>query len=508
MKKVLVLFLSFLLVFMLASCSLVSKGDSAYDIAVKNGFVGTEQEWLASLKGQDGTSLNINDIYEEYTKNHPEASFDDFLRDIFQNTQYITGESAYQIALKHGFEGTEEEWLESLRGERGLNGEPGTNVDLYQVYTKLVELGQYNKTYYDFVLENVGGTTDQFALVAQETMLNSVMVVASNEDIMNDELSDEDFQSAIGYGGAGIIYNLDKENGSMYVITNFHVCYDDKNDDILDHYWVFSYGRVTSDYAIAASFVGGTATYDIAVLKIEDNEYVKNSQLKETKIKDSNAIHAGETCFAIGAPVSNMSVTKGIISVDSENVMFSSISPRATEQSTRVIRIDCPVNHGNSGGGLYDENGYLIGLVKAKRVADQAESIGYAIPSNVVMNITKNIIINCNGVDKLYPQRCLMNIKIGPYNTQVVYENGYLVVSDDVTVVEVVKDGIAEGILMVDDIIKEMTFQGNTYQVTRVHQIVDLCLLAVPGDVINLKVLRDGTLLDVSITYASAVTVY
>lgn len=39
-------------------------GKSAYDIAVENGFVGTETEWLESLKGQDGQNMNIVDIYE------------------------------------------------------------------------------------------------------------------------------------------------------------------------------------------------------------------------------------------------------------------------------------------------------------------------------------------------------------------------------------------------------------------------------------------------------------
>lgn len=65
-----------------------SKGDSAYEVAVENGFVGTEEEWLDSLVGSDG-----ND-----------------------------GKSAYQIALDEGFEGTEEEWLESLKGEDGASG--------------------------------------------------------------------------------------------------------------------------------------------------------------------------------------------------------------------------------------------------------------------------------------------------------------------------------------------------------------------------------------------------
>lgn len=61
-------------------------GKSAYDVAVMNGYEGTEAEWLESLNGEDGEN----------------------------------GKSAYEIAVYNGFEGTEEEWLESLKGESGV----------------------------------------------------------------------------------------------------------------------------------------------------------------------------------------------------------------------------------------------------------------------------------------------------------------------------------------------------------------------------------------------------
>jgi hypothetical protein len=63
----------------------VKDGDSAYEIAVQNGFRGSEQEWLNSL----------------------------------------VGESAYDIAIRNGYRGSEDEWLESLRGRDGQDGEDG-----------------------------------------------------------------------------------------------------------------------------------------------------------------------------------------------------------------------------------------------------------------------------------------------------------------------------------------------------------------------------------------------
>lgn len=61
------------------------EGMSAYEVAVKNGYEGTEEEWLASLNGDDGLS-------------------------------------AYEVAVKDGYVGTEEEWLASLKGPQGNTG--------------------------------------------------------------------------------------------------------------------------------------------------------------------------------------------------------------------------------------------------------------------------------------------------------------------------------------------------------------------------------------------------
>lgn len=73
-------------------------GKSAYEIAVEHGFVGTETEWLESLKGVDG-------------KNGTDG---------LPGRDGIDGKSAYIIAVEHGFTGTETEWLQSLKGKDGI----------------------------------------------------------------------------------------------------------------------------------------------------------------------------------------------------------------------------------------------------------------------------------------------------------------------------------------------------------------------------------------------------
>ncbi len=90
-------------------------GKSAFEIAVENGFVGTEAEWLESLKGKDGTDGQPGKDGIDGTNGQ-------------DGKDGIDGKSAYEIAIANGYFGTEAEWLESLRGsdgKDGIDGQPG-----------------------------------------------------------------------------------------------------------------------------------------------------------------------------------------------------------------------------------------------------------------------------------------------------------------------------------------------------------------------------------------------
>lgn len=99
-------------------------GKSAYEIAVENGFVGTETEWLESLKGADGKDgINGKDGVDGAPgqdgidgKNGADGQ---------DGVNGIDGKSAYEIAVANGFIGTESEWLESLKGSDGRDGVDG-----------------------------------------------------------------------------------------------------------------------------------------------------------------------------------------------------------------------------------------------------------------------------------------------------------------------------------------------------------------------------------------------
>lgn len=99
-------------------------GKSAYEIAVEHGFVGTETEWLESLKGVDGKDgcdgrNGVDGLPGKDGKNGADGLPG---RDGIDGINGSDGKSAYIIAVEHGFSGTENEWLQSLKGADGRDG--------------------------------------------------------------------------------------------------------------------------------------------------------------------------------------------------------------------------------------------------------------------------------------------------------------------------------------------------------------------------------------------------
>lgn len=85
---------------------LIGIAKSAYDLAVENGFEGSLEEWLESLKGSDGKTA-----YDLAVENGFGGTISEWLDTLIG----IDGKSAYDIAVDNGFVGTEQEWLESLK---------------------------------------------------------------------------------------------------------------------------------------------------------------------------------------------------------------------------------------------------------------------------------------------------------------------------------------------------------------------------------------------------------
>ncbi len=137
-----------------------------------------------------------------------------------------------------------------------------------------------------------------------------------------------------------------------------------------------------------AEVVGSDTADDIAVLKIDATD------LTAAVIGDSDAASVGETVYADGNPGGTLSgtITEGIVSALNREITVETDSGEAI--TLNVIQTSAAVSPGSSGGGLFNDQGELIGVVNAKSSDTSDEGLGFAIPINDAVSIAKNIIEN------------------------------------------------------------------------------------------------------------------
>ena len=131
----------------------------------------------------------------------------------------------------------------------------------------------------------------------------------------------------------------------------------------------------------SAILVGADPASDIAVIKIKGKDYAA------AKYGDSKELSLGDMVVAIGNPLGQLggSASCGIISSLDRELEIGG-------RTMNLLQTDASVNPGNSGGGLFDSHGNLIGIVVAKSSGSDIEGIGFAIPINQAANIAKKLI--------------------------------------------------------------------------------------------------------------------
>lgn len=437
------------------------------------------------------------------------------------------GLSAYEIAVKNGFSGTETEWLESLKGTdgvdgkdgkdgiNGINGEDGTDgqnaiSSLSEIYDQAVAAG-YTGSYLEFLSEYFAEQNSvSVEAAANKAMRSGVSIYATFEYTSN--VMGVNTTKTGTSAGSGIIYKLDKENGDAIIITNYHVVYYSTattEDHISDNIVVYLYGSEKSDYKIEAVYVGGSMNYDIAVLKVEGSEVLKNSDAESVDLA-SDECSVGSTAIAVGNPAAGgLSVTSGIISVDSETIKMVAADD-VTTVSMRVMRIDTAVNSGNSGGGLFNIKGELIGIVNAKISSTSIENIAYAIPLSVVTAVADNLI-DASEEGKTCVQKCIIGVVVQTVESSAKYNSTskqYKIV-EKIKFSDITEGGLASSAgLLVGDELKEIEIistdqYGNptSYVVTidRLYKVTDAMLCARAGDTLKVTYERDGIENNVSI---------
>ena len=166
--------------------------------------------------------------------------------------------------------------------------------------------------------------------------------------------------------GSGVIVTTDG-----YIVTNNHVV------DGADKITV----KTADEKSYTAKLVGVDSETDIAVIKIEAKG------LKSATFGKSSTLEVGDEIVAIGNPLGELSgtVTNGIVSALSREVTIEN-------ETMNLIQSNASINAGNSGGGLFDKNGLLVGVVNAKAAGNNVEGIGFAIPIDTAKNVIEQII--------------------------------------------------------------------------------------------------------------------
>ncbi|MFA5561490.1 MAG: trypsin-like peptidase domain-containing protein [Eubacteriales bacterium] len=408
--------------------------------------------------------------------------------------------SPYQLAVQSGFEGSEEEWYAALRGASAYDiwlglGNTGSEQDFIDSLSPTIQQ-------YDITIQAEAG---QAAL--GKAILSCVSIYADFD--VTYRIGSHTFTEQESAAGSGAIYQLDKASGDAYIITNYHVVYhpdSDTPDGISDEIYIYLYGMEYEPYQIEVEYVGGSMYYDIAVLRVKDSSILAGSDACAVEPADSNGVAAGQTAIAIGNPeAQGISATSGIVCVDSEYITMISPDERAVV-TQRVIRVDTPINFGNSGGGLFSAQGQLIGIVNAKMVDAETENIGYAIPANIAVNVAQNIIDHCADGTLNTLQRCMLGVSVEVGGSKAVYDpsSGMARVVERVEVSSVAPGSLAEGKLQAGDVIVSLELRGCTYEVSRTFVVVDAMLNARVGDTVTLHLLRGNTPVEVEIVVDAA----
>ena len=417
--------------------------------------------------------------------------------------------SPYDLAVENGFVGTEQEWLQSLKG---ADGDDAPALTVKDIYDTAVAEGTFSGTFSEFLKQyltlDVPDNNDVETLA--HNLLSTVSIFTSFRETSEGLFGQED-SSVYCAAGSGVIINLDKEKGNATVITNYHVVYDSESSSangIASDIYLYLYGALNGfstttgkdvgGDGIRAQFIGGSMDYDIAILQVSGSEVLKNSLAEEAEFGDSNSATVGEKVFAIGNPEGlGIAVSQGVLSVDSEYIGMKSLDGANRVVSYRVMRTDAATNGGNSGGPLFDCYGKLIAIVNAKSIAEGVENMGFALPASQVQGVMDNVLDNGGSV-----KRAMLGVEITISGTSVVMrDNGTLAIVEELTVSSVSKNSAGWNKLQKGDVLQSLEMDGKTYPLERRFYVTDLLLTADKGDTVYVNVLRGGVKTRVEIKF-------
>jgi len=274
-------------------------------------------------------------------------------------------------------------------------------------------------------------------------------------------------QEVVASTGSGVIYSADG-----YIITNNHVVAGAERLSV----------TLFDGTSYLAEVIGTDERTDLAVIKIEPE-----AELTVATFGDSDKLVVGETAIAIGNPGGENftnSLTQGVISGLDRSI--------STSDGTvlKVVQTDAAINPGNSGGALCNARGEVIGINTVKISMTGYEGMGFAIPSNDVLSICRQLIEQGKVVRPALGVGIVCNM-----TPQLAYYND-LSVETGVVIVPIEGSAADEAGLEDYDIIVAL----NDQEIETYSELQTFIFEHEIGDTIKVTVMRDDERLDFSVT--------
>lgn len=280
-------------------------------------------------------------------------------------------------------------------------------------------------------------------------------------------------QSTSAVSGSGFIVTSDG-----YIVTNYHVIAEAYTGGYTVSVMLYNGDKYD------AKIVGVEESSDVAVLKIDA------TGLSEATLGNSDNLQVGETVYAIGNPLGELSfsLTSGTVSALNRDITTQDETTGATV-TNNMFQMDAAVNEGNSGGPVYNDKGEVVGIVTAKYADTGVEGLGFAIPINDVTDIVDQLIKNgyVSGKASFGITVTTVDSTVAQYYNMVEGAYVYSVTSGSCSD----KAGLKVG-----DIITAI----NDTEVKSSSELSNAKKDYKAGDTVTLKVYRQGEYLDIKVT--------
>ena len=273
---------------------------------------------------------------------------------------------------------------------------------------------------------------------------------------------------SVGYGTGFII----SEKG--YIVTNYHVV------DGASECYVTLY----DDSRYSAKIIGFEESNDIAVIKIEPE-----NEIHSLVYGKSSDLCVGDSVYVIGNPLGDLTftLTNGVVSA------LNRLIETQSGLTINMFQTNAAINSGNSGGPVFDEHGYVVGIASAKYASSSIEGLSFCIPIDDVRSMIDEIINNGYVSGKPLIGVSVCDREVATYG---IFQSTKSI--NGAKIVAVGSGSAAEKYgLKVGDII----VAANGESVTSVSSLKTILTQFRSGDSINLRVNRNGSKVDITLVF-------